>query len=464
MNRRDLPRGTHFFTRDRAFYKTFLPLLAVITLQQLATLAVNLADNIMLGRYTELALSGATLVNQIQFVLQMLVAGIGRGVAVLGSQYWGKRETEPIRRIISVGVKFALGAGLVFCLLTLCFPNAVLSLYTNDAAVRAEGVQYLHIMCWTYLIFSVSFTLMYSLQSVETAFIGTVMSLSTLVINICLNYCLIYGNFGFPELGIQGAAVATLTSRCVELAIILVYILFFDKKLHMRLRDLFGFDFSYLSDFLRAALPMMISGFLWGVAQSAESAVLGHMSATVIAANSVASVISQIFKAVSNASVSAASVTIGMVVGQRNFDILRPYTRTLQAIFLCIGLLTGGGLFLARDLAVSFYTISAEAKALSSGFLAILSVSIIGTCYEYPVQGGIIAGGGDPKYQAYTDNLFMWLFTIPASAISAFVFDASPLVVYCFLKADQLLKCIPNFFVCNRYRWVKVLTRDAGQK
>ncbi|MCD7903957.1 MAG: hypothetical protein LUF91_09465 [Oscillospiraceae bacterium] len=87
MNRRDLPRGTHFFTRDRAFYKTFLPLLAVITLQQLATLAVNLADNIMLGRYTELALSGATLVNQIQFVLQMLVAGIGRGAAVLGSQY-----------------------------------------------------------------------------------------------------------------------------------------------------------------------------------------------------------------------------------------------------------------------------------------------------------------------------------------------------------------------------------------
>jgi len=117
-----------FFTRDKAFYRTFFPLLAVITLQQLAALAVNLVDNLMLGRYTELALSGATLVNQLQFVLQQLVAGIGMGVSVLGSQYWGKKDISPIRRVSSVGLKFSIVMGLLFLILTNNYSGAFANL------------------------------------------------------------------------------------------------------------------------------------------------------------------------------------------------------------------------------------------------------------------------------------------------------------------------------------------------
>lgn len=448
-----------FFTRDKAFYRTFFPLLVVITLQQLAALAVNLVDNIMLGRYTELALSGATLVNQLQFIIQQLVAGIGMGVSVLGSQYWGKKDVAPIRRISSVGLKFALVAGLVFLLVTSFAPEFVLKLFTNDAAVIAEGMRYLEIMRWTYVIFAVSNVLMYSLQSVETAFIGTLMSISTIIINMCLNYCLIFGNFGAPELGIEGAAIATLVSRCVELVIILVYIFFIDKKLKFRPRHLINLDFAYLKDFAKAALPVMVSGGLWGVAQGAQTAILGHMSATVIAANSIASIIYQIFVVVGMSSANASSVTMGKTVGEGKLDKVRAYSRTLQLIFIIIGAVSALGMFTFREAIVSLYAVSDEAKELAMNFIVVLSVATLGSCYEFPVEGGIIAGGGDPKYQAIVDTLFMWLFTIPSAAISAFLFDASPVVVFCFLKADQLLKCIPNAIVCNRYKWVKRLTR-----
>ncbi len=450
-----------FFSRDRRLYKTFFPLLLVISLQQLASLTVNLADNIMLGRYTELALSGATLVNQIQFVLQSVVHGIGLGVSVLGSQYWGKRQVEPIRRIVSVGIKFALVIGLIFLLVTRLAPEAVVGLFTADEAVIAEAVKYLEIMCWTYIVFAVANTLMYSLQSVETAFIGTVMSVSTIFINVCLNYCLIYGNFGFPQLGIRGAAIATLTSRIVELAIILIYVLFIDKKLKLRLRHIFGIDFGYLKDFASAALPVMVSGALWGVSQGAQTAILGHLNATVIAANSIASVIFQIFVVVGMSCASASSVTIGKTVGEGRMEDVRPYSRTLQFIFLCIGLVSGAAMFLCREAIVSFYSVSEEAKLMAMDFLVVLSVSSIGSCYEYPVEGGIIAGGGNPKYQAIIDNLFMWLFTIPGAAAAAFIFNAPPVAVFCILKLDQVLKCIPNFIVCNRYKWLKNLTRQG---
>lgn len=456
----ELPCGSTFLTHDREFFRTFLPLLFIITLQQMAALTVNLLDNIMLGRYTELSLSSATLVNQLQFVLQQLCGGIGMGVSVLGSQYWGRKETKPIKRVTSVGVKFAIAAGLIFCLGSRLAPHAVLRLFTNDETVIAEGMKYLRIMCWTYLIFAVSNTLMYSLQSVETAFIGTVMSCSTIVINFCLNSCLIYGKLGFPELGIRGAAYATLTSRIVELVIILVYVLFIDKKLKMDLKDIFGIDFGYLKDFSRAALPVMISGLMWGVAQGAQTAILGHMSAAVIAANSIASVIFQLFVVVGMSGASAASITMGKTVGKGDFDNVKPYTRTLQMLFLLIGVIQAILMLVCRNAIVGFYAVSDEAAELAKDFLVVLAITSVGSCYEFPVEGGIIAGGGDPKYQAIVDNLFMWLFTIPSAALSAFVFHASPLVVFCFLKADQILKCIPNGIVVNRYRWVKQLTRE----
>lgn len=448
------------FTRDRGFYRTFFPLLLVITLQQLAALAVNMADNIMLGTYSELALSGATLVNQIQFTLQQLTAGTGIGIVVLASQYWGKGEVGPIKKIISLGIKFSFIGGVIFFVLAMTIPHGVLSIFTNDAAVIDEGVKYLRIICWTYLIFAVSNSLMYSLQSVETATIGTVMSISTICINVCLNYCFIYGNFGAPELGIRGAAIATLISRVVELVIIVVYVRFVDKKLKMKIHELLRVDLTYLKDYVKVATPLILSALLWGVAQAAQTAILGHINATAIAANSIATVIFQIFVVVGMACANTASVTMGKTVGAGLFYKVRQYSKTLQMIFLIIGIVSAVLMFAFKDMIVGLYAVSNETKIMAVNFLTILCVATVGTCYQYPVAAGIIAGGGSTKYPAVVDNVFMWLFTIPSAFLSAFVFKFPPEVTFCFLKSDQVLKCIPNVINCNRYRWVKVLTRD----
>jgi putative MATE family efflux protein len=445
----------------KSLYRLFFPLLVVIALQQLVSLMVNLVDNIMLGSYSELALSGASLVNQIQFMLQQLVAGVGAGVAVLGAQYWGKRDVDPIRRIISIGLKFSLAAGVLFCAVTTLFPHEVLRVLTNDHSVIEEGVKYLRIMSWTYIIYSLSAVLMYSLQSVETAFIGTVMSASTILINASLNYCLIFGNFGAPELGITGAAIATLVSRIVELLIITVYILKVDKKLTMKIRHFFTLDRVLLSDYFRVSIPVVLSGALWGVAQTAQTAILGHINQSVIAANSIASVVFQIFAVFGMACANAASVTIGKTIGEGRIDLVRPYSRSLQRIFIVIGVVSGALLFAFKGVIVDLYKVTDETRALAISFLTVLSITTVGTCYEYPVESGIIGGGGDTKYAAICDNTFMWLFTIPSALLSAFVFKFPPVVTFIFLKADQILKCIPNAIKCNRYKWIRDLTRST---
>ena len=388
------------FVKDLSFYRTFFPLLLVIVLQQLAALAVNLADNIMLGRYSELALSGASLVNQLQFTLQQIAAGIGMGIVVLAAQYWGQKRTEPIKKIISLGVKCGFFSGVLFFAISQLAPAGVLGLFTRDTEVIAEGVRYLKVICWTYPVFGLSNSLMYALQSVETAMIGTVMSCSTICINVCLNYCLIYGNFGAPELGIVGAAVATLVSRLVELGIILVYILFLDKKLHMKLWELLRWDGTYLQDYLKVSTPIVISGLLWGVAQAAQTAIPGHMSATAIAANSIAIILFEIFAVLGAACANTASVVTGKTIGAGKLDKVKAYSKTMQGIFLLGGLFSGGMLFWCKDWIVNFYTVSPAVKAMAVDFMTVLSVASIGSCYEYPVEGGIIAGGGSTKYAA----------------------------------------------------------------
>ena len=439
--------------------REFFPLLAAVALQQILALLVNLVDNFMLGTYSEQAMSGAALVNQIQFMMQQITAGVGAGVAVLGAQYWGKGETEAIKKIISVGLRFGLAAGALFSLATAFFPAQIIGLLTDDEAIIAQAVEYLDIMCWTFVTYGISAVLMYSLQSVQTAFIGMVMSGCTILINATLNYILIYGSFGAPEMGIRGAAIATLTSRVVELVTIAVYVLCIDKKLKMKMRDLLSFDRGYLRDYIRVSVPVMMSGALWGVAQTAQTAILGHISAETIAANSISSIIYQLFAAFGMACSNAASVMIGKTIGNGEIKMVKPYARTLQLLFIVLGLATGALIFLCKDWVVGLYNVSAETRELTVAFLAVLSVTSVGTCYEFPVECGIIAGGGDTKYAAIVDNIFMWLYTIPFAFLSAFVLNWHPVVTFAILKSDQLLKCLPNAIRCNRFKWVRDLTR-----
>jgi putative MATE family efflux protein len=446
------------FVREKRFYTSFFSLLIVISLQNLISLSVGLVDNVFLGKYNELSMSGAAIANQIQFLLQMVVAGIAGGIVVLGAQYWGKGDTEPIKKVISVGMKLAIFVGFIFFALSLFIPEKVLLLLTNDKDVIAEGVKYMRIMSVTNIIFSVSNTLVMSFRAVETAFIGTLMAACTLVVKLILNYLLIFGNLGFPELGIEGAAISTLLGWSVELVIILVYMRCFDKKLRATLRSIFNFDFSYVKDYMKVALPVILSGSMWGVAQAAQTAILGHISREAIGANAIASVIFQVAAVLSLCAAQASSIIIGKTVGEKRLDMIRPYTRTLQVLFVLIGIFSAAVLYLIKDAIVGIYAVSGETRELAVAFMIVLAVTVVGTSYEYPVAGGIIMGGGDTKYAFYVDMIFMWALAIPLAALSAFVFNLPPVWTFFFLKSDQLIKCIPNAIRCNRYKWIRELT------
>ena len=173
--------------REKTFYKSFMALALSLALQNLLTYGVNMMDTLMLGRYSQNAMGGVSLCNQVQFLLQMLVVGAGEGAVVLGSQYWGKNKLDPIPHIIGAALRFGGALAILMFVIVLFLPTQLLSLLSNDAAVIAQGEQYFQIICFTYIIFTVTNILVASLRSIGIVKIGYIISGSTQVINVCRN-------------------------------------------------------------------------------------------------------------------------------------------------------------------------------------------------------------------------------------------------------------------------------------
>lgn len=453
---------TSFFSRDRDFYRRYIILTLTIAAQNVITQAVNLADSVMIGAYSETALSGVALVNQIQFLLQMLVMGAGEGIVVLAARSWGRREIEPIRRVSAVGMTIGMAMTTLLWAIVFIAPHGVLRLLTPEEPVIAEGVRYLRIVCFTYFFFAVTQILLAAMRSVETARIGLWVSVATLLTNVFFNYALIFGKLGFPTLGVEGAAIATLISRVVETVIVVVYVFAIDKKARLKPGDFVRLYRGTLREFCRVSLPVIISGGTWGIAQAVQTAILGHMGQSAIAANSVASTVFQIFSVVCYGSASAAAVLVGKLIGEGK-GVIRPYVRALQAMFAVIGVLSGTLLFFGKDLVLSFYTtLTPETYAMALEFMTVLSVTLVGTSYQVACATGIVRGGGDTAFVLINDTVFMWGIVIPSAALAAFVFNLSPTIVFICLKCDQVLKCIPAGLRVNHYRWIKKIGGESA--
>lgn len=447
---------------DKAFYRTFVILTLSLALQNLLTYSVNLADNIMLGRFSQDALSGASLCNQLQFFLQMLVQGVGEGVVVLGARYWGKKDLKPIPDIIGAGLRFGVSIAAVLFVLAVLFPTQIVRLMTNDPVIMEQAVQYLQIICFTYVIFALTNMLTASLRSIGIVKIGYIISASTLCINICLNYILIYGHFGAPALGVRGAAIATLVSRTVELLIVIWFLKFREHTLRLNWRKLLFIDTSYIRDYIHVSLPMLVTQTMWGASSIIQTAILGNMenAAMVVPANSISVLVFQILSVVGYGAASAAAIMTGRTLGEGHKERIDQTAFTFQIMFCIIGVFTGLIILLSRGPVLQIYnTLSPEAAELTRQFIIVLAITSVGTCYQMAADCGILRAGGDTKFAMWNNIVFVWLICLPCAALSAFVFRFSPVVVFFCLKMEQLGKCPVIFLRVRSKKWIKQITR-----
>lgn len=440
------------------FYRNFLKLCSMLVLQNVVTLSVNLADNIMLGAFSETALSGVTTVNQVQFVFQQLIMALGDGLVIFGSQYWGKKETKPVRKISAWAMCTGIFIALILFILASFFPRRLLGLFTTDQTIIEAGLSYLAIIRFTYFFFAVTQILLATLRCVEIAGIAFGLSVMTLIINCSINWILIYGHFGAPRMGAAGAAVGTLTARIAEICVLITYICKKQSWIGIHIRDYLQTDWKFGQKYYKVVCPLLVIQGLWGVNTALQTAILGHMTAAAIAANSAASNLFLMVKSAAVGAASAASVTMGKTIGSGDLKLAKLYSKKLQKLFVFMGIICGVLLFFIRIPVLSLYQLSPETREMANTFLMILSVVMVGMSYQMPTNGGIIRGSGSIAYSMKVDLISTWAIVIPLSMFMAFVVKASPAIVVCCLNADQIFKCVPAFLKCNYGHWIKTMT------
>lgn len=454
------PLKTTFFLKEKAFYRSLFSMLAMVSFQNLISYSVNMADNMMLGAYSQQALSGAATVNQIFFLVQQLSITIGDALVILASQYWGQGRCGPIRKLTGVALKLGVFSGMVMLLVCMLMPLQLLHIFTPDEAIAAQGAAYLAIIRYTFVPFIATNVLIAALRSVETTKISFGISVVSLVINVAINYTLISGRFGFPEMGIRGAAIGTLTARIVELTIVLFYLLRIDRKLLLFSENLRVSDPVLRRDYIKVAVPVVASGVLWAVSVPMQTAILGHLpnSGDAIAANSVATTFYQYLKVVVLAMSSASTVMIGKAIGQGDMPRIRASARTLAAIDVAIGLILAAVLFALRTPLLSSYKLSEQAYLWADQLMLLMCVVMIGMSYQMPVSMGILRGAGDVKFAFNMNMVSTWGIVMPLSLLSAFVWDLPVPAVVAAIQSDQIFKCVPTAIRLHSGKWIRKLT------
>jgi len=343
-------------------------------------------------------------------------------------------------------------------------PNQLLRILTNDAAVIAEGVEYMRIMSFSFVFFAVTQVLLATMRSVENVRIGFIVSIFTLVISICLNYIFIFGNFGAPELGVRGAALATLIARVVETGVVIAFVAAIDKKVHLKFISFLRIDMSILKNYLKVGSPVILSSGVWGIGMGVSTAILGHMGASAIAANSIAGAAFGVLSVLTYGSAAGASVVVGKTIGEGRITDVKQFAKTLQILFLIIGVVTGLALFSVRNVIVGFYNVSEESRQLALTFMTILAITVVGTAYQMPCLTGVVRGGGDTKFVLYNDMIFMWGIVLPVAMLAAVVWNLPAWVGFFSLKSDQLMKCAVAVVKINRNRWIRQIDQRDDAK
>ena len=376
---------------------------------------------------------------------------LGNSFSVLAAQYWGQKRTDRINGLGAILLKVDLTIGIIFFLFSAAIPRQLVSIFVSDPIIIERGVTYLAILKWTFIPYSISHMLMELMRNVETVAISFYMSVVSLVINVFFNYLLIFGSLGFPEMGVAGAAIATLIARCVEIAVLIFYVAVIDKKLRFFRSDILKWDRQLGRAFAKMALMVVPAGVGWAIATPVQTALIGKLSADAIAANSVTNTFYQLLKVVAQAMSAASAVIIGKTVGSGDFAKARSGARTIELIALGIGIVLGAILFTIRGPVLAFYKLTPEAEKLTGQMLLIMCFVMVGMAYEVPVLFGVIRGGGNAKFTSFINIAAMWFIVMPLAFLAVFVWHLDVIWVVMIIQSEQLIKCVPAFIRVRQY-------------
>lgn len=456
---------------DRDFWRITLRLALPVAIQNVLTSSFQLIDTMMVSQLGDVTLSAVGMAAQWGWLVTLLGFGMCSGMSVFVSQYWGVKDLKGIRRVLGQGILACLILTVAFMTFALATPQTVLRMFNQDPAVVAVGCEYLSIVCFSYPAIALTNVLSTALRNTERVKLPMYVSLVTTVVNAFVDYGLIFGAFGLPELGVRGAALATVISSWLGPVLLLVFSAFQKNILMGPVRELLTFKAHHVKAFFSRAMPVVLNEGLWAMGILVLNMIYSNQGYEYYAGMTIFKTFSELSFAFFVGLGNSCVIMVGKSVGQGK--IQRGLTDARRFTFLGVlaGLLVGGACILLRHPLISLFATGDNLSQLTlDTALAVTifcSAEVAFRNISYIQVVGVFRSGGDTLRGMLYDLGALWCISIPLTYLAANVLHLPFIWV---VVAAYLGEDIPKSILCLRHfrtrRWLKPVTPEgqAGLK
>lgn len=444
--------------KDQDFYKTMYKIAIPVVIQHVISIGLNLIDSVMIGGLGEISLAAVGIANRVFFFYTVVVFGLYSGTSIFISQYWGVKDIKNIRKVLGIELIFGVSIAFIFTLITFITPGFVMKIFINDSNVITQGTNYLRIISFSYVIGSISYAFSFNSRSVHLLKVPTIISAFALSLNTILNYLLIYGKFGFPALGVKGAAYATVMARIVEFISVLIYI-YKDKNhpLAASIKELLSWDMDLVKRIFKTSFPVIANESIWGLGTTVYYIAYGMIGSAALAVIQVQFLISDFFMSLFFGLGSASAVMIGNELGKNNLESTYSYGKFFIKSTFYLSLIFSVILFLLRNIIISFYNFEPATVIMLRKTLVVSAIYLTPKMLSYVIICGILRSGGDTKFCMVLDIINIWLIGVPLAFISVMIFHLPVHLVLALVLSEEIIK---NIVVLKRFKskkWINNL-------
>ncbi|MCM1989162.1 MATE family efflux transporter [Oceanirhabdus seepicola] len=452
------------YSNNKKCYKNLFIITLPIILQNLIASSLNMLDTMMIGKVGETELASVGIANQYYFLFTLFILGVSSGCGVLIAQLWGKKDKDNIRKVLSKSLTVCLLISVFFVFVGLIMPEKIMALFNKDTSVVAIGSEYMKITVISYIFTGITFTFASALRSIENTKLPMFASLVGLIVNGVLNYALIFGNFGMPELKTEGAAIATLIARTCECIIILFGVYFKDKVLNIKLSDLRGLSKKLTKTLSTVTIPIVLNEACWGLGNVTYIAIYARIGTRAAASIQICSTVMNLFMIFTFGLAYGAVVIIGNEIGANRTDVAIESSKRISTLSILISIVLGVLLFMLAKPIISFFNVSDEVKIASTYILYVYSIVMVVKVYNAVMLVGILRGGGDATYGSILQGFTLWFIGIPLAFVAAFILHLPVYFVVAFTAVEEITKV---FFIIRRFKsfkWIRNMVNDNPDK
>lgn len=441
---------------DKKFLTMLLAIAIPVAFQNLLTNSVNMIDTLMVSRLTTASVSAVGLANKFFYAYFCLLYGVVTGSCIFIAQYYGADDKKGLQKVYSNTCIVTFIIGTIFFFFTFFFPSIVIKIFTNQEDVIKEGIIYIKNVSFIYLLIPLILTPMYTLMSMQIVKISVVISCISMVVNVVLNYLLIEGHCGFPMLGVQGAAIATVIARFVECIIYFIYVFVIKKCIYEKITDVFTFDTTLFKKMLPYTIPVVLNEVLWGVGVSLYFVAFGRLPAVSVAAVTVVNVIQDLVYIFFIGVGTASATIIGNTLGNNEFEKAKKYGQYMIVISCIVGLITCGLLALIKPWMFLLYgNLGEECLQILDKVYLITIICSFPRSIDFLLIIGIFRPGGDTKVALIIDIGTLWLGGVLFAFLSVFVWHLPTHLVVLVSNLDCFIKAIFCLIYFFQYKWIK---------